>query len=225
MTNSAKLYTRKTTRSFYMCKERSSPLSPETARSILDAAWRLIYARGSADVSLAEIAKAAGVTRQSIYIGFGGRPGLLIAMARNADANSAHARRMREISQGRSGDPKALHDYVEAWLAHLPEIYPVGILLSAASVTDPEAGAVFHDRMVGSLHAGFRRILRRIARAGHLAPGWNAGRAADLCWSLTHIEAWRQLVVERGWTPAQFLADRQALIARVILRSGDRGRD
>jgi hypothetical protein len=53
------------------------------------------------------------------------------------------------------------------------------------------------------------------------AAGWNAERAADLCWSLTHIEAWRQLVVERGWTAANFLVNRQALIAKAIVRPGD----
>jgi AcrR family transcriptional regulator len=206
-----------------MSKASASPLSPETSRAILDAAWRLICERGRADVSLGEIAKAAGVSRQSIYIGFGGRAALLVAMARNADERSRHAQRMREIGRGSADDPEALHAYVDAWVAHLPEIYPVGVLLSAASVTDSEAAAVFKDRMIGSLHAGYHRILRRLARAGHLREGWNAERAADLCWSLTHIEAWRQLVVERGWTPAAFLSNRQALIANTILRRRDRG--
>jgi AcrR family transcriptional regulator len=203
-----------------MRKAPASPLSPETSLAILDAAFRLICERGRADVSLAEIAKAAGVTRQSIYIGFGGRAGLLIAMARNADDRSEHARRMREVSGGRADEPDALYAFVEAWLAHLPEIYPVGVLLSAASVTDAEAAAVFKDRMIGGLHAGYRRILKRLARAGHLADGWSVERAADLCWSLTHIEAWRQLVIERGWSPAAFLANRRALIAGTIVRRG-----
>ena len=201
-----------------MSKPPTSPLSPETSQAILDAAWRLICERGRPDVSLGEIAKAAGVTRQSIYIGFGGRAGLLVAMARNADDRSEHAGRMRQISGGTADEPEALYAYVEAWLAHLPEIYPVGVLLSAASVTDAEAAAVFKDRMMDGLHASYRRILKRLARAGHLAEGLSVERAADLCWSLTHIEAWRQLVVERGWSPAAFRVNRLTLIARAIVR-------
>jgi AcrR family transcriptional regulator len=208
-----------------MRKAPASPLSPETSQAILDAAWRLICERGRADVSLGEIARAAAVTRQSIYIGFGGRAGLLIAMARNADDRSEHARRMREISRGTSDAPEALYAFVEAWLAHLPEIYPVGVLLSAAAVTDAEAAAVFKDRMVGGLHASYRRILKRLARAGHLADGWSVERAADLCWSLTHIEAWRQLVVERGWSSAALLANRRALIVRTVIRRRDAAAD
>jgi AcrR family transcriptional regulator len=208
-----------------MRKVPTSPLSPETSQAILDAAWRLICERGRADVSLGEIAKAANVTRQSIYIGFGGRAGLLIAMARNADKGSEHSERMREIRRCTADEPDALYAYVEAWLAHLPEIYPVAVLLSAASVTDADADAVFKDRMMGSLHAGYRQILKQLARAGHLADGWTVDRAADLCWSLTHIEAWRQLVVERGWSPAAFLVNRQALIARIIIRRRDAAAD
>lgn len=204
-----------------MSKVQPSPLSPETAQAILDAAWRLISKRGRADVSLGEIAKAAGVTRQSIYIGFGGRAGLLIAMARNVDDRSEHVRRMRDISRGAASEPDALYAYVESWLAHLPEIYPVGVLLSAAAVTDAEAAAVFNDRMIGGLHTGYRRILKRLARAGHLSDGWSVERAADLCWSLTHIEAWRQLVVERGWSSNAFRANRLALIAGTIVRQRD----
>lgn len=202
----------------YTCKVKASRLSPQTSDAILDAAWQLICRRGRADVGLADIAKAAGVTRQSIYIGYGGRFGLLIAMARNADDRSAHCRRMREISNGEGNDPRTLHAYVEAWLAHLPEIYPVGILLSAAATTDPEAREVFADRMVGGLHAAYLTICKRLGRARHLARGWDAERAADFCWSLTHIETWRQLVVERGWTPAELLADRQAVIAKILVR-------
>ena len=90
------------------------------------------------------------------------------------------------------------------------------MLLGAAAVTDPEARAVFEDRMVGSLHARYRELLARLAAAGHLAPGRDPGRAADLCWSLTHIDAWRHLVVERSWTPEAFIEDRVALIRTLL---------
>ena len=61
--------------------------------------------------------------------------------------------------------------------AHLPEIYPVGVLLGARAVTDPEAAEVFHDRMIGGLHTAYRTLLERLAVAGHLAPGLSAPTA------------------------------------------------
>jgi AcrR family transcriptional regulator len=191
-------------------------LTPETRDALLEAAWQLVVARGRVDVSIAEIAAAAGVTRQSVYLGFGNRTGLLIAMARHADEQSPDAAEMRAISRGAADDADALVGYVHAWLRHLPEIYPVGVLLGAAAVTDPEAAEVFHDRMIGGLRGGYARVLGRLAAAGRLAPGWEAERAADLCWSLTHLDAWRHLVVERGWSPEDFAADRVALIRRLL---------
>ncbi|SRR5579871_3623249 len=197
---------------------KMQPLTPSTREAVLAAAWRLIVERGRVDVSVVDIASAAGVTRQSIYLGFGSRVGLLVAMARRADAQSAHARRMRTIFERGAKSPKDFLSYVGAWLLHLPEIYPVGVLLSAAAVTDSEAAEVFNDRMVRALHAGYETLLRQLDQAGYLARGWRPKRAADVCWSLTHIDAWRQLVVERGWTPSAFGKNREAIIVATVLR-------
>jgi AcrR family transcriptional regulator len=198
---------------------KTRALTWETRSRILDAAWRQVIERGRVDISVAEIARGAGVTRQSVYLAFGNRVGLMIAMARHADEKSRHAHRMRAIAAGDEAEPETLVAFVEAWLLHLPEIYPVGVLLGAAAVTDPEAAAVFNDRMVGGLHAHYRSVIERLASAGHLAEGWTPAEAADLVWSLTHIDAWRLLVVERGWTPERFAADRLALIRLALLRT------
>ena len=198
---------------------KPQPLTSQTREAVLGAAWRLIVQRRRVDVSLGDIATAAGVTRQSIYLGFGNGVGLLVAMARHVDAQSVHARRMREIALGDADAPEVLLDFVRAWLRHLPEIYPLGVLLSAAAVTDPEAAGVFHDRMIGGLHTPYRTLLERLAVGGHLARGLSAARAADLCWSLTHIDVWRHLVIERGWSPAAFRKDREALIGATVLRA------
>jgi AcrR family transcriptional regulator len=196
---------------------KTRPLPWETRARILEAAWAHVLERGRVDISIAEIAREAGVTRQSVYLAFGGRTGLMIAMARHADDRSVHSHRLRAIAAGDDAGPEALMDYVEAWLRHLPEIYPVGVLLGAAAITDPEAAAVFNDRMVGSLHARYRSVLGRLAAAGHLARRYTPDAAADLAWSLTHIDAWRHLVVERGWTPEAFRADRAAIIRSTLL--------
>lgn len=196
---------------------KTSTLTPETTDAILTAAWDLIVATGKSSVGLAEIARAAGVTRQSLYLAFGNRAGLLTAMARRADASSMHARQMAEIAAGDGADAGTLIDFVDAWLRHLPEIYQVGALLVAAAATDPEAARVVEDRMIRSLLDRYRAILARIDAVGNLASGLTPDRAADLCWSLTHLDAWRHLVVERGWTPADFAANRIALVRAAVL--------
>ncbi len=197
---------------------KASPLSPETSDAILDAAWALIVKGGVTGASLSAIAKEAGVTRQSIYLAFGNRAGLLTAMARRADGQSPYSRQMAEIASGRGEAPGTLLAFVEAWLMHLPEIYPVGSLLGAAAVTDPDAAQVFNDRMVGSLHARFLDLCTRLGAKGHLARGLTPAAAADLTWSFTHLDAWRHLVVERGWSADTFRENRLDLIRRTVLR-------
>jgi AcrR family transcriptional regulator len=200
---------------------KKKPITEETRDAILDATWSLIAERGQIDVSQAEIAAAAGVSRQTVYLAFGSRTGLLTAMTRRKDSQSDHAARLGEISRSNAAAPEDLLRYVGIWLDYLPMIYPVGILLDAAALTDPEAASAWDDRMKDALLMGLKRILRRLAAAGHLARGVDADRSAELVWSLMHPAAWRQLVVGCGWSAEAFRRSRLALIRQAVLAEGD----
>jgi len=187
---------------------KTKPISAQTRAAILDATWSLIVEKKRLDVSQAEIAAAAGVSRQTVYLAFGNRTGLLTAMVRNKDEQSDHVERLGAISRKQDIGPEDLRQYVEIWLDYLPLIYPVGILLDAASVTDAEAAAAWDDRMKGALLAGFKRILRHLADDGLLRDGWTHGRAAEFLWNLVHPASWRLLAVECGWTEEEFRRSR-----------------
>ena len=75
-------------------------ISDASRIAILDAAWELIAERGRLDVGQSEIAAQAGVSRQTIFLAFGGRAGLLVAMLRNKDEQSHHVARLKEIASG-----------------------------------------------------------------------------------------------------------------------------
>lgn len=191
-------------------------ISQETQSAILEAAWDLIAAKGRVDVSQAEIAAAAGVSRQSIFLAFGNRTGLLTAMARHKDARSPTLARLMAVATERRADPQQLLDVVSAWIDYLPEVYPVAILLDAAGQTDPEANAAISDRMRGTMLAGFEVRMARMAKHGQLAAGLDPKRAAQELWEMLHIRAWRSLVVECGWTPEDFKASRLELARRYL---------
>jgi AcrR family transcriptional regulator len=193
-------------------------ITEETRVAILDAAWGLIVESGKLDVGQAEIAAKAGVSRQTIYLAFGGRAGLLVAMLRNRDAHSEQVARLMEIAEGPGSAPRDFMAFIEAWLDYLPLIYPVGILLDAAAVNDTEAAAAWDDRLKKSLLFGMRRVLRRVEKAGGLAAGWTADTAAQLAWSLVHPASWRLLVVESGWSADAFRRSRIDIIGRTVFR-------
>jgi AcrR family transcriptional regulator len=191
-------------------------ITDTTRQAILDGAWELMAEEGRLDVSQAEIAKRAGVTRQTIYLAFGSRAGLLLAMVRHRDRKTEHVARIREIATGTGDQPKDLLDFLETWLDYLPIIYPVAIQLDSAKLTDRDAAAAWDSRMKAGLFEGLRMILSRIQAAGGLADGWTVEAAAAWSWTLVHPVQWRLLVIENSWSP-EFFKARQIAVARTVL--------
>jgi AcrR family transcriptional regulator len=193
------------------------PISEQTRAHILATAWDLIATGGRADVGQAQVAAAAGVSRQTVFYAFGSRAGLLTAMVEFQDARSERRKRLTEVGARRDTSVAALEALVEAWLDYLPEVYPVAALLDAASLTDPEARTAIESRMVGRLLAALQRRLAAMAANGVLAEGSEPDRIAEAIWELVHLPAWRLLVAERGWSADAFRANRILLI-RALLR-------
>ena len=169
----------------------------EARTRIVEAAWNLIVRQGLSESSMAAIAKAAGVSRQAIYLHFGSRAGLLVAMARHHDSTSGLLARILAVRE-QASPPELLEAYFGSWLDYLREIFPVARLLSVASVTDPEAALAWNDRME-ELRAGMAGVMQSLREAGLLVEGWSIREATDWAWSQTHVDAWRHLVDERGW--------------------------
>jgi AcrR family transcriptional regulator len=186
-----------------------------TRDRILDAAWALAGERGVAGLTLAEVGRAAGVSRQAVYLNFDNRAGLLLAMARRADEASGFVTRIaatRELP-ARERFAAMLH----AWLAHLPTILPVARALEAATITGDEGAAVYQERMeqwrraVGS-------AVRALAAAGELRPGWDPEEVTDWVWAHTHPSVDHHLRLERGWRQERVAARVVDGLSRELLR-------
>lgn len=193
-------------------------ISDDTKRSILEAAWALISERGRTDIAMAEIAARADVSRQTVFYAFGGRPSLLLAMVRHRDTTTDHVARLRSILGEPAPDAETLIRFAGIWLDYLPIIYPVGILLDAASTSDPEAAAAWNDRMIGALLGGFRALVQAVQK-GHGLPG-QSDRLADAIWALVHPTMYRRLVVECGWSDEDFRKHQIDLVRQMIGRRG-----
>lgn len=195
---------------------KTKTIPEETRKKILETAWTLIAERGETDVSQVEIAEAAGVSRQTLFLAFGDRTGLLLAMVRHKDTLSDHVQRLGFAGGLKPEDPESLIASVEAWLDYLPIIYPVGILLDAAALTDAAARAAWDDRMKGALLAGWRRRARAVHAAGSIKG--DPDRIAEEIWALCHPSAWRLLVVETGWSAVEFRQSRINLVRACLSR-------
>jgi AcrR family transcriptional regulator len=185
-----------------------------TRARILDTAWRLARERGLAAVTIAEIAAAAGVSRQLVYVHFSSRGGLLVAMTRHQDARSGF--RGRALATRELEPVAALEALVRAWLDYVPEILVVAQELEAALLTGGEAAAAWRDRM-GELRDAFRFAIGRVAGAGALAPDWSLDAAADWVWARCQPSNRVHLVAERGWDDDEYVRTTTASILSEVV--------
>jgi AcrR family transcriptional regulator len=182
-----------------------------TRSRILEAAWALVGERGTTNgVTVAEIAAAAGVSRQLVYFHFENRAGLLAAMARHHDVASGITERVAACWE--LPPVEGLEELVRAWLGYVPDILPVARALEAAGITGEEGGAAWRDRM-GALWDVFHRAVERVENNGRLADGWSVKTATDWVWARSHLEGWQHLVAECGWSPE----DHEERVVRSIL--------
>ena len=174
---------------------------PGTRERILRAARDLIAERGSAAITLVDVAARAGLSRQTLYLLFGSRAGLLLAMLDEMDRSPLGARRLA-AARGSGPASAAFEPYVRAWFDYLPVVLPVARALSAAAVAGDADARVAWDSRKAKLRGGFRQMTLGLQRAGLLREGWTADAAADWIFALTHVDLWHQLVVESSWKPA-----------------------
>ena len=175
-----------------------------TRARILEAAWHLINERGGHHgVSMAEIAAAAGVSRQLVYLDFETKAGLFAAMTRWIDETTGFAGRINDAVC--LPTDRSLEQLVRTWLEYLPVIVPVASAFESAPPHD--AGRKAWDERMSELREGFRAVIARLDEAGLLKSGWTVDEAADWAWGRSHLSAWRHMVLERGWSPEEY-ADR-----------------
>lgn len=187
----------------------------ETRSRILEAAWGLVgERRTTVGVTVAEVAAAAGVSRQLVYFHFENRAGLMAAMARHHDVESGFAGRVAACEA--LPPAEGIETLLRVWFGYVPEILPVARALEAAEITGEEGGAAWRDRM-DSLWEVFRGAVERLDRKGGLGRGWTVESASDWIWARGHLETWQHFVVERGWTPDEFV-DRtvRSILAEVL---------
>jgi AcrR family transcriptional regulator len=171
---------------------------------ILDAALSLIAGKGGADVTMAEIAEAAHVSRQAVYLHFGDRGALLVALARHADEKRGLAAAIRKVVEAPTG-VAALRKMVALQARMNPGIWALARAFDAVRRVDKAVERSWQDRLQNRLD-GCRAIVARLQREGALRPGLNPAAAADLLWVMTSLRTWEDLVLQRGWTAREYEA-------------------
>ena len=177
-----------------------------TRAIVLDVAERRFLADGYAATTVAAIAAAAGVSVETIYKTFRGKPGLVAAIrqARLGGADPIHAELRSDAARRGERDPRRLIATWGALAAEVaPLVSPILLLVRDAAATDVDMAA-----MQTALDADRRRRMRANARhlrdAGYLRAGVTLVEAVDVLWTFSSPELYELLAVRCGWSAQRY---------------------
>jgi AcrR family transcriptional regulator len=191
----------------------------QTREALLDAARRRFLADGFTATTVAVIAADVGVSVDTIYKAFGGKPGLVRAICADALAGEGPvpAETRSDALHGSETDPRAI---IRGWgvLASevAPRVVPILLLIRDAAIADPEMAGLQADMDRQRLER-MTHNARKLANGGHLRRGLTAEHAGEIMWTYSSPQLYELLVMIRGW-PLQrfttFITD--AMIAALI---------
>jgi AcrR family transcriptional regulator len=172
-----------------------------TRQRILTALQEQLQAAPSQPVSLDNIARAARVSRSTIYLVFGSRAGLFDALAERLWAQAGFGQLVEAVQ-----DPDArehLRRGIRAGVEIFAALRDIGRTLFSMAALDQDAiggaiGKIEKDRAGGMAH-----LARRLAEQDILRADVTAEQAADLLWLLTSFDGFDLLYTGRGLTPGQ----------------------
>ncbi len=188
----------------------------KTRHLLLDTVLSLLLAPKGSPLRMMDVARAAGVTRQTVYDHFSNRSEMLIAAILHfgdrleIDARLAPS---RTAPDGRS----RLAAYTKAMLEFYPEIYPLKQALMAMGQGDEEAKSAWANRM-GAMKEGCQAAVDALQADGDLLDHLTVERAADLYLSLLNMDNWAACVLDSGWGSEEYLTEMQRVISLALVK-------
>ncbi|MBV1866252.1 MAG: TetR/AcrR family transcriptional regulator [Rhodobacteraceae bacterium] len=188
---------------------------PDTRTRILQATCTLLEDSPQKTTRMADIAKAAGISRQAVYLHFSNRAELLIATTRFVDQTTDLATRLNPSRVADTGVER-LEEFILAWGSHIPEIHPVAQALMAMKDSDAAANEAWSNRMQ-AMREGCAAAVQALVRDQVLMPEHSDAEATDILWTLLSVHNWELLTQECGWTQAQYVAKTIAMARRMLV--------
>lgn len=193
-----------------------------TREQILSAARKLLEERGYFGVGLEDIAKAAGVSRQAVYLHFESKAGLLLALVDWVDRLEELGPRIRWIQETR--DPvEALERAIDVSIGYAPKIHRIALVLDSARRTDEAAALAWDDRMAQRRRT-MGGMIGALARAELLADGWTVETALDWLFTLTSVQTYETLTTACGWSTDEAIRHLKRVAVETLVRRPRRRR-
>jgi AcrR family transcriptional regulator len=193
----------------------SSKKNPTRIR-ILQSTWKLLEAGKGNATRMSDIAKAAKISRQALYLHFPNRAELLLETTHYVDEIHGIDSKMAKIQNAQTGI-EHLTTWVDVWGNHIPEIYGIAKALLAMKDNDEAAQAAWNDRMQ-AVRRGCSAAISDLNSEGVLKDSLGEKEATDILCSIHSIGTWEQFRLECGWSQVDYIAMIQTITAQALLR-------
>jgi AcrR family transcriptional regulator len=184
---------------------RRAEQARETRRRIVEVARGLLLAQGYATTTIAQVAKAAGVSSETVQKGFGTKAALAKAVYDVTLVGDDEPVPLRErpefLAIAAEPDPaRKLARYAAVGRALWERLGPLlDVLMQGAQAGEPDLVA-FVATIRRESYVGASGLVANLAAHGALRAGLTVDQARDELWLLIQPELWRLLIGERGWS-------------------------
>lgn len=179
----------------------------ESRLRVLAQSRELFLAGGYGRTTIAAIARAAGVSKESVYKGFGGKPGLVRAIYEQSllGAGGAPAEERSDRAQTTVADARELMEQFGRFTA---EVSPLGapvflLIRDAAASGDQDMAALLRD-VEDARYSRMLHNARQVRARGFLRKALTEAKVADVMFTCTSAELYEGLVLRRGWSAEQY---------------------
>jgi len=188
-----------------------------TRERILHATWQLMEQHLGKVIKMSDVAKAAGISRQAVYLHFKSRTELIVATSQYVDNLKGLGERLIAFKQAKTATEQ-LEACVNIWGNYIPEIIGIAKALMAAKDSDEAMAAAWNGNM-GYVRDICGQTINALHDEGLLASQWSKKSATDIFWSTLSINNWEQLTRECGWSTPQYVQRITALLKNTLVSS------
>ncbi len=187
-----------------------------TRTRILKVTWHLMEQRNGRNVSMSDIAKEAGISRQALYLHFDSRTELMVATVHYVDEVKGLNERLKQFETARTG-VELLETCIDVWGNYIPEIYGMAKALLNVRETDEAAAAAWNGCMT-DLYNVCKQTIDMLHSEGVLAENWASDEAVDMFKTMISIQNWEQLTLDYGWSNTEYVSWMKVLLKGTFVK-------
>jgi len=174
--------------------------------ALIGAAHEMLLRDGYAVLTIPKLAQACGVSAESVYKRFAGKPALVRAVVEHALRGIGPVAAETRSDSLETGDLQTLlRGWGQLSAEVAPRVAPILLLVQVAAAHDLELAKLARE-LDDNRRSRMTENARRLAEAGHLPPGVSVAQATDILWTYSSPEVYELVVKRSGWNLQQYSA-------------------